>query len=348
MTRAAGTRLGSYEILSRLGVGGMGEIYLAHDERLRRKVAIKLLIDEVNKREEQLRRFIKEARAASALNHPNILTVYDIGQNESGIHYIVTEYVEGETLRQRLRGGALEVGEALRIAAQVASALVAAHQAGIVHRDIKPENLMVRRDGLVKVLDFGLAKLTSAPGAPPDTAAPTLDAGPTAPGIILGTLHYMSPEQARGLAVDARTDIFSLGAVLYEMLSGRMPFAGATASDVIAAVLTVEPPPLVTSTPEVPAELQRIVSKALRKDRERRYQTSKDLLLDLQSLQQELEATVQPSHATAEIMTAETREEPAPPTGAVAARRFGLRQALFIVPLLLLATAVVWWLVAGR
>jgi Tol biopolymer transport system component len=348
MTRAAGTRLGSYEILSRLGAGGMGEVYLAHDERLGRKVAIKLLADEVNKREEQLRRLVKEARAASALNHPNILTVHEFGQSESGTHYIVTEYIEGQTLRQRLRDGRLEVTEALRIAAQAAAALVAAHQAGIIHRDIKPENIMVRRDGLVKVLDFGLAKLIAAPGAGLDTAAPTLDAGATASGIVLGTLHYMSPEQARGLALDARTDIFSLGAVLYEMLTRRAAFGGATPSDVIAAVLTTEPPPLAAHLPEAPAELQRIVVKALSKDRERRYQTTQDLLIDLQSLQQEIESTAHQGHATAEVVAPVTGEHLLPATNLVAARRFSLRHALIIVPLLLLAAAVIWWLVAGR
>src|SRR5205085_7322520 len=271
--RAAGTRLGSYEIVSRLGAGGMGEVYLAHDPRLGRKVAIKLLAGEINKRPDQVRRFVTEARAASALNHPNILTVHETDLGEGGIHYLVTEYVEGQTLRQRLYAGALEVREALDVAIQVASALAAAHQAGIIHRDVKPENIMLRPDGLVKVLDFGLAKLTGAVSPRVDTTAVTLDADLTPPGIVLGTPHYMSPEQARGLALDARTDVFSLGSVLYEMVTRRVPFDGATSTDLLAALLMAEPPPLATFVPGAPAELQRIVGKALRKDRERRYQT---------------------------------------------------------------------------
>src|SRR5207248_3730695 len=228
----------------------------------------------------------QEAHALVGLNHPNILTVYEIGEDHS-IHYIASELIEGETLRQRPEHGPMQLSEAVDVAIQVASALVAAHEAGIVHRDIKPENIMLRRDGIVKVLDFGLAKLTEQPRtATIDTSAPTKALVNTEPGTVMGTTHYMSPEQARGLETDARTDIWSLGCVLYELVAGRWPFAGQTTSDLIAAILKTEPPPLSTSAPEVPSELGHIVRKALRKDREARYQTIKDLLLDLQDLKE--------------------------------------------------------------
>src|SRR2546427_4728602 len=285
-----GKHIGHYEVLSRIGRGGMGEVFLAHDTSLGRKVALKLLRSDFTRIEERLRRFQQEARAASALNHPNILTIHEIGHDGS-LHFMATEYVEGETLRQHLSRARITVGQTLDVAIQVASALAAAHQAGIIHRDIKPENTMVRSDGNVKVLDFGLAKLTEPKTI--DTAAPTLPQVETAPGVVMGTFSYMSPEQARGLAVDARTDIWSLGVMIYEMAAGRQPFEGETASDVMSLILQKEPPPLAHSWPEVPAELERIVRKALRKDREERYQTIKDLLIDLRNLRKELELSAE-------------------------------------------------------
>ena len=288
MTLTSGTSLGPYQILSLLGAGGMGEVYLAEDSRLGRKVALKLLPAEFTQDADRLRRFTNEAKAASALNHPNILTIYEIGQME-GIHFIAAEYVEGQTLRQHITPAGMELPVALDVAMQVASALAAAHAAGIVHRDIKPENVMLRPDSLVKVLDFGLAKLTARQVATPDPDAPTMVRDQTQPGIIMGTLAYMSPEQVRGLEVDARSDIFSLGVVAYEMIASRSPFEEATTSDVIAAILRSDPQPLIYYSPTLPAELQRIIGKALRKDREERYQGVKDLLLDLKNLKQELE-----------------------------------------------------------
>jgi serine/threonine protein kinase/Tol biopolymer transport system component len=281
-----GKRIGNYEVLSPIGHGGMGEVFLARDTSLGRKVALKLLRGEFTQNEDRLRRFQQEARAASALNHPNILTIHEIRQDGS-LHFMATEYVEGETLRQHIARARMTLGQALDVAVQVASALTAAHQAGIIHRDVKPENIMLRTDGYVKVLDFGLAKLTETKTV--DTAVPTRPKVETEPGVVMGTVSYMSPEQARGLAVDARTDIWSLGAMIYEMVVGRQPFEGETASDVMSLILQKEPPPLAHFWPEVPAELERIVRKALRKDREERYQTIKDLLIDLRNLRKELE-----------------------------------------------------------
>src|SRR2546428_8064815 len=285
-----GKQIGHYEVLSLLGRGGMGEVFLAHDTSLGRKVALKLLRSDFTRNEERLRRFRQEARAASALNHPNILTIHEIGHDGS-LHFMATEYVEGETLRQHLSRARLTMGQTLDVAVQVASALAAAHQAGIIHRDIKPEKTTGRTDGNVKVLDFGLAKLTEPKTI--DTAAPTLPQVETAPGVVMGTFSYMSPEQARGLAVDARTDIWRLGVMIYEMVAGRQPFEGETASDVMSLILQKEPPPLAHSWPEVPAELERIVRKALRKDKEERYQTIKDLLIDLRNLRKELELSAE-------------------------------------------------------
>jgi serine/threonine protein kinase/Flp pilus assembly protein TadD len=282
-----GKRIGRYQVLSHIGRGGMGEVFLAQDASLGRKVALKFLPTHFTNDQERVRRFRQEARAASNLNHPNILTIYEIGSEDS-THFMATEYVEGETLRQRLVGVRMKLGEALDVAIQVASALAAAHEAGIVHRDIKPENIMVRSDGYAKVLDFGLAKLTERAAVSSDSRWPTLGKVETNPGVVMGTVQYMSPEQARGLEVDARTDIFSLGVVLYEMLSGRAPFEGGTTSDVMVSLLDKEPVPLSNYSPEVPTELQRIVGKSLRKDREERYQVVKDLLIDLKSLRDEL------------------------------------------------------------
>jgi len=268
----------------------MGEVYLAWDSKLDRKIALKILPAELALNKDRLRRFEQEAKAASALNHPNIITIYEIEQIDS-LNFIATELIEGQTLREHLQFEPLKLGEILDVSIQVASALSAAHGSGIVHRDIKPENIMVRKDGIVKVLDFGLAKLTDGPSEEAiNTQAPTWPAIHTDPNVVMGTTVYMSPEQARGREVDARTDIFSLGVVLYEMVTGRLPFGGATTSEVLLSVLSdKEPQPLARYSREAPVELERIVSKALRKDREQRYQTSKDLLLDLQNLKQQLD-----------------------------------------------------------
>ncbi len=288
-TIAAGTHLAHYKIISMIGAGGMGEVYLAEDTHLRRKVAIKMLAPELTRDERGLRRFEHEAHASSALNHPNILTIYEFGQ-ANGLHFIASEFIEGVTLRQRLANGKLELNTAIDIAIQIASALAAAHACGIVHRDIKPDNVIVRTDGIVKVLDFGIAKLGERRvGETIHLGASTVGPSTSEPGMVLGTAKYMSPEQARGIAVDARSDIFSLGAVIYELVTGRAAFEGETASDLIAEILKVEPVPPVDFAPEVPPELERIIGKALRKDRENRYQSVRDLLIDLQDFRKEAE-----------------------------------------------------------
>src|SRR5437660_6323298 len=235
-----GETISHYRILSKLGEGGMGEVYLAQDSKLDRRVALKILPADVATHPDRMKRFVQEAKAASALNHPNIITIYEIDETASG-HFIATEFIEGETLREREQKP-LELSESLDIATQIASALAAAHAAGIVHRDIKPENVMLRHDGIVKVLDFGLAKLSEPPavagGPAVDTEAPTRANVKTDPGVVMGTAIYMSPEQARGLPVDARTDIFSLGVVLYEMVAGRLPFDGSNQNEIMASVLS--------------------------------------------------------------------------------------------------------------
>jgi serine/threonine protein kinase/Tfp pilus assembly protein PilF len=284
----ARTRIGRYEICYQLGAGGMGEVYLAHDTKLDRKVALKILPSNLGGYD-RVRRFVQEARAVSALNHPNILTIYEIDEIDSE-QFIATEFIEGETLRARMRIAPLNPSETLDVGIQIASALCAAHSVGIVHRDVKPENIMLRRDGIVKVLDFGIAKLADRrPAAFADGEAPTLAMVNTEAGMILGTAQYMSPEQARGLDVDARTDIWSLGCVLYEMTAGHQPFLGGTPLDVLTAILNREPDSLVSHTSETPDELGRIVGRALRKDREERYQTVNDLLIELKDLRSELE-----------------------------------------------------------
>ncbi|HEX8118458.1 MAG TPA: serine/threonine-protein kinase, partial [Pyrinomonadaceae bacterium] len=328
-----GQSFGHYQVLALLGSGGMGDVYLARDTRLGRKVALKLLPDYLTDDESRIRRFKQEARAASALNHPNVLTIYEIEQ-AGGRYFIATEFVEGETLRQRLKGGRLGPGEALGVAAQIASALSKAHQAGIVHRHIKPENVMLDAEGRVKVLDFGLAKYTQPLSGVAAGDANT-ESVHTVPGMLMGTTAYMSPEQARGLAVDARTDIWSLGVVLYEMLAGRKPFGGQTPSDVLAAILEREPEPLAGEGSGVPEALQRIVRKALRKDREKRYQTSKDMALDLESLRREMEAAAVSVRATP-IDTA----IPGSPAAARAARN-KRATALVLAALLLPAVAAI-------
>jgi eukaryotic-like serine/threonine-protein kinase len=283
---APGQTINHYRITSRLGVGGMGEVYLAEDQRLSRKVALKFPPSHLTQDERHLRRFEVEARAVAALSHPNVCVIHEVVETAEGRHCIVMEYVDGVTLGRQIAKGKLEVAEALDVAIQVASALSAAQAHGIVHRDIKPDNIMVRRDGYVKVLDFGLAKLTEHDASvDPDAATRMLQ---TSPGMVMGTVSYMSPEQARGLPVDARTDVWSLGVVLYELLTGQKPFEGATPTDVIISIVGREPVPLTSHTAEVPAELERIITKALAKDRAVRYQTADDFLTDLKKLRHEL------------------------------------------------------------
>ncbi|MGE0884360.1 MAG: protein kinase [Blastocatellales bacterium] len=291
MTLSPGSQISHYKILSSLGMGGMGEVYLAEDSILGRKLALKILPDEFTKDAGRVARFEQEARAASALNHPNIITIYEVGK-EAGVYFIAAEYIAGSTLRQNLRSDGLDLREALGIAIQIANALEAAHEAGITHRDIKPENVMIRPDGYVKVLDFGLAKLTekSNPSYDKiDKEAATQIKAKTDPGTVMGTVTYMSPEQARGLAVDARSDIFSLGVLLYEMLTGKVPFDGTTATDVLAAILHVEQAPLTRYCRQAPAELEASLKKALCKDCETRYQTIKNFLGDLRQIKNRLE-----------------------------------------------------------
>src|SRR5262245_1034765 len=286
-----GRNINHYQVLSLLGVGGMGEVYLAKDTRLGRKVALKLLPQKFTQDRDRVLRFLQEARAASALNHPSILTIYEVGEFEGG-HFIATEFIDGQTLRT-LMNARLNLRAALDVATQVASALAAAHEAGIVHRDIKPENIMARRDGYIKVLDFGLAKLTErfSPDRTTvaDSNASTKGLVHTDPEKLMGTARYMSPEQIQGVETDGRSDVFSLGVVLYEMVTGRAPFDGTTPGEVMAAIWNQEPPPLRRHARDAPTELERIVGKALQKDREERYQVIKDLLLDLKSLKLELE-----------------------------------------------------------
>src|SRR6184192_4064180 len=287
-----GQTFGHYKISKRIGSGGMGEVYLATDVTAGRKAALKLLPMRFTGDAERLKRFQQEARAVVALNHPNILTVYEIGEDHP-THYIASELIEGETLRQRLTRGRIQVSEAVDVAIQVASALAAAHQAGIVHRDIKPENIMLRPDGYVKVLDFGIAKLAEQElptSMPRDEALLLVE---TNLGAVLGTVRYMSPEQACGEHVDQSTDIWSLGVVLYEMLTGHAPFTGDTSQDVMFSILEKEPPPLTRYIARAPAELQQIISKALRKDRSQRYRSLHELLQALKDLRRKLEAELE-------------------------------------------------------
>jgi serine/threonine protein kinase len=288
LTAVIGQSIAHYKVLSFLGRGGMGEVYLAQDARLGRKVALKLLPISLSDDEDRLRRFEREARSASALNHPNVCVIYEIGETDNGRPFIAMEHIDGANLRRRFGKGPLKLTEAIEIALQTASALAAAHQAGVVHRDIKPENIMLRPDGYVKVLDFGLAKLTERYAMQSDSEAPTFHVFSTHSGQLIGTTNYLSPEQARRQEVDERSDVWSLGVVLYEMLTGSMPFTGETPSHAIVAILEREPMPLTQFLPNVPPELEWIVKKALRKDREQRYQTVKELLGDLNEVKQKV------------------------------------------------------------
>jgi serine/threonine protein kinase/tetratricopeptide (TPR) repeat protein len=279
-----------YKILEKLGAGGMGEVYLAEDTRLGRKVALKVLPASYQYDPERRERFLREARAASALRSPNVAAIYDIGDSDNAM-FIAMEYVEGELLSNKLETGRLNFHLAIDIATQVAEALDEAHSLGIIHRDIKSSNLIVTPRGLVKVLDFGLAKMV-APPRETDTDRTARLGMETAPGVILGTVAYMSPEQARGLEVDTRSDLFSLGVLLYEMLTGKRPFEGGTTGDLLVSILSREPEPLAHVPVDIPAEMQWVISKALRKDKTLRYQTARDFIIDLKNLTQGLNTRV--------------------------------------------------------
>ncbi|NNE98057.1 MAG: protein kinase [Pyrinomonadaceae bacterium] len=370
MNLESGTTISHYKILSEIGKGGMGEVYLAQDTKLNRNVAIKFLTEEWSKDSDKLNRFIQEAQAASALNHPNIITIHEIGETDN-TQYIALEYIEGETLTGRLHKK-LKFNEALDIATQIASALDAAHTAGIVHRDIKPDNVMIRKDGLVKILDFGIAKLTEKRHGEGETRrsgeedktliaaspSPSVPESPnTTPGMIIGTANYMSPEQAKGESVDARTDIFSFGVLLFEMLAGHLPFEGKTPMEIIGAVIHKEPKPM---DEEFPDELQRIISKTLRKDRDERYQTIKDLLIDLKDVkaelefQDKLEQTVSPQkeEPKTQMFKATTVDEQKQTTTAndsITIKKSGLSKALIgiFAILVISATGFGYWYFSG-
>jgi Tol biopolymer transport system component len=322
-----GFEVGPYRVERLLGAGGMGEVYLALDTRLGRRVALKILPARFTADAERVARFEREARAVSSLNHPNIVTVYDVGSGAEGLHFIATEYVEGRTLRE-LAAAPPPLKEVLSIAAQAAEALAAAHGAGVVHRDVKPDNVMARADGYVKVLDFGLAKLVEA-----GDAGPRDDAARTAPGAVMGTARYMSPEQAAGERLDARTDLWSLGCVIYELATGVSPFARADRVATLNAILNEEPEPVTKHDPGLPAEIDRILSKALEKDRELRYQTASDLRADLRRLQREVDslATWSDDRAAA--------TGPAEPRR----RRWALPAAAGVLLLVVAGVAAWWW-----
>jgi serine/threonine protein kinase len=342
-----GSQINQYKILSLLGEGGMGAVYLAEDTSLERKVALKLLPGNLAEDKIRLNRFFQEAKAASALNHPNILTVHEIGKLD-GTHFIVTEYIKGRTLKNYLAEEKPPFSKILEIAAQIASALAAAHEAGIIHRDIKPDNVMVRSDGIVKVLDFGIAKLTGANNSTEiDTEAQTIAKHTiTMPGMVIGTPQYMSPEQARGQKIDFRSDIFSFGVVLYEVICNHLPFSGATNMDIIGSILKDDPAPLSQYLPEISAELEHIVAKTLRKDREQRYQHIKDVLIDINDVKKTLEFRTKQIHRTGSDRPRKTVEE----TASIATqRRFSALHVLYILLVLSAAAGTLyWWIVPPR
>ncbi|MEP7336139.1 MAG: protein kinase [Acidobacteriota bacterium] len=330
-----GQTLGAYSVISVLGIGGMGEVYLARDTRLSRKVALKLLPPQFTQDAARIKRFEREARAASALNHPNIITIYEIGQIE-GKHFIAAEYVEGQTLRDLLAAGRVMMKEAIEIAIQISSALSAAHEAGIVHRDIKPENVMLRRDEYIKVLDFGLVKLTERQSSLGQTNASEGDLGKTNPGAVLGTTRYMSPEQALGQVVDQRSDIFSLGVVLYELLTGMPPFKGDRTAAILDAVIHYKEVPIRQIRNDLHPELETIVSRTLEKDRELRYQSAGDLRADLKRVQRLLD-----SRATNEVSPQPAAQiAPANPQPKRSAKKM---IALSAATAILLIAGLGWW-----
>jgi Tol biopolymer transport system component len=360
------SRFGHYQIIAPIAAGAMGEVLLALDTRLDRKVALKFLPARFTTQPDRIRRFEQEARAASAINHVGILTIYEIGTIEDA-HFIASEFVEGQTLRHRIIQGGMSLIEGLDVAVQIASALAAAHKNSIIHRDVKPENVVIRSDGVVKLLDFGLAKLTEYhPFIHPLAEAPTSGGSLTQPGAIVGTVNYMSPEQARGLEVDARTDIFSLGIVIYEMVTGHLPFThdGDTPTDILATLLKTDPPPLTRFQPDIPHELDRIIRKALRKNRDERYQTIADLLVDVRDLKHELELagklgyvqTGEPRHpvqfqsngrVAAATITAAMTDASQPGGSARAAGKPGVseefRRRFRLMAVVLVSGLLLWW-----
>jgi serine/threonine protein kinase len=339
-----GQHISHYKILSAIGAGGMGEVYLAEDSKLDRRVALKILPSEFAEDTERMRRFVREAKSASALNHPNIITIYEIGESE-GTHFIAAEFIDGRTLTEYAKRSPLRYISALEIAVQVASALDEAHSAGIIHRDIKPDNIMVRENGLAKILDFGIAKLSAQPAANGSSEDATAIKPATSPGMIIGTANYMSPEQAKGKEVDARTDIFSFGVVLYEMISGDLPFEGENALEMIGAILHKEPKPLKA---EVPDAISGIIGKCLKKDRDERYQTIKDVCNDLKDVKQtlefqnKLERTVSPDkqEPKTQILQATTVDEVKQPTTNQTAQIHPAKKYLAIVLAVLLISAI--------
>lgn len=328
------TKLGPYEIQSMLGAGGMGEVYRAHDSRLHRTVAIKVLPSSFSADRDRLQRFAQEARAAAALNHPNILSIFDIGE-EQGAPYVVSELLEGETLRERLRKGPLPTRKVIDFAAQVARGLAAAHEKGIVHRDLKPENLFITTDGRVKILDFGLAKLTLPESSSSSDEMPTVQAA-TQTGVVMGTAGYMAPEQVRGKPADHRSDIFAFGAILYEMISGKRAFHGESAADTMSAILKEEVPELSETGRSLPPGLERIVHHCLEKHPSQRFQSAGDLAFDLEALSG-ASATTGKSGAQAAVKSAET-------SGAL--RMLALISAGVVLALAMLGVG--WWIGHGR
>lgn len=341
-----GKTIGHYKIVSHIGAGGMGEVYLAEDTKLERQVALKILLAEVADDDERVRRFVQEAKAASALNHPNILTVFEIGSFDDS-QYIATEYIKGKTLRHRMRERSMNLDEALGIALQVAAALAAAHEAGIIHRDIKPDNIMIRDDGVVKVLDFGLAKLTEKQIETAAAEDETKAQFNTEPGMIMGTAAYMSPEQARGHKLDPRSDIFSLGIVLYELFSSKRPFDGESHLDVISSILKDQPPALRLAAPALPRHLERIVDKTLRKDRDQRYQHVKDLQIDLQDLRDELKFEAKLNQTADQAIPAQVTGSEGPRSTFTerisATRRFTLLHAIVFIAVVGLIVGGIWY-----
>src|SRR3989441_10780510 len=306
MTIEAGTKLGRYEIRSMIGEGGMGEVYLAHDAQLDRTVALKILSAEIARDQQRLYRFLQEARAASKLKSANVAHIYEIGEVEKH-HFIAMEYVEGEPLNKRMGGRPMEAAEIVKLGIQIARALEEAHSKGIAHRDIKPQNIIVTSDAEVKMLDFGLAKLSGVPSETDLTPESELATKvKTSPGVVMGTVNYMSPEQAMGRETDHRTDIFSLGVVLYEMATGRVPFSGASLTETIDRIAHAQPEAIARFNYNVPPELEVIIKKALRKNRDERYQSARDLLVDLRDLERELEFASRMEHSVAPSISEST------------------------------------------
>src|SRR5436190_8015936 len=341
-----GENISHYKVISAIGKGGMGEVYLAEDTRLERQVALKILLDDVAEDSDRVRRFVQEAKAASALNHPNILTVYEIGEYGNS-RYIATEFIQGETLRERMRGEPIGLNEAIEISQQTAASLAAAHEAGILHRDVKPENIMIRKDGLVKILDFGLAKLTENAAREPMSEDQTRIQLDTQPGVLVGTVAYMSPEQIRGRKVDARSDIFSLGIVMYELFTGKFPFEGESHMELASAILKDEPTPARQLSPWMPRQLERIIEKALRKDRDHRYQHVKDLQIDLADLLDELKFESKKTKSSEFTLPTQTTQRLTLSETISTTRRFTLLHAFLFTAVAAVLVGAAWYFSSG-